>query len=217
MCFSAPGSFVAGAIISSIGTAAILRNKEPSRRLFASIPIVFGIQQFSEGFVWLALQSPGHDLILRGGTFIFLIMALIVWPSLVPLSVLLMEHSEKKRKALYILLAMGMALSLYYGREMLTSEVTARISSHHILYAFDFPEKFPIEALGFYLIATIAPLFISSLRRVHLFGAFIVLALSVTMIFFEWFLVSVWCFFAALSSIIILWAVTEPGDLASTA
>jgi len=51
MCFSATASFASGVLLSTVGAATIRENKEPSRRLFAAIPMVFGLQQLSEGFV----------------------------------------------------------------------------------------------------------------------------------------------------------------------
>src|SRR5664280_1824501 len=114
MCFSASASFAGGAIISSIGVAAIMKKREPSKLLFANIPIVFGVQQISEGFVWLALQSSGNDMVLKLAVYTFLTMALVVWPTMIPVSVLLMERSKKRRKALYVFLTVGIAVSLCY-------------------------------------------------------------------------------------------------------
>ena len=77
MCFSASASFAGGAIITAIGVMTVRTNRDPSRRLFAAIPLIFGVQQISEGFVWVALQSPGYDLMLSISKYIFLIAALV--------------------------------------------------------------------------------------------------------------------------------------------
>jgi len=131
-------SFAGGALISAIGTAAISKNREPAQRLFAAIPMLFGLQQITEGFVWLALQSPGHELLLQVPAYIFLTLALVCWPTMMPLAVLLMERSEKRRRVLYGSLVVGIVVSLGYGLIMLVYEVTAQISNLHILYGIDF-------------------------------------------------------------------------------
>ena len=209
MCFSAAASFTGGAVLTLIGAATIHKNREPSQRLFAAIPIVFGVQQISEGFVWLTLQSPGHDAMLKIFTYLFLTAAVVVWPTIVPLSVLLMEKSKQRRRLLYAFLAVGIALSAGYSAGMLLFSVTTRISGFHILYAIDSAPSIAGAASIAYLIATIPPLFITSTRRVYLFGSVIVLAYAVTYICFNEYLVSVWCFFAALTSIIIWWIISE--------
>jgi hypothetical protein len=203
MCFSASASFAGGVIITSIGAAAIRKNTEPSQRLFAAIPMLFGLQQAAEGFVWLALQSPGHDMLLKVAAYIFLVIALVVWPTMLPLSVLLMERSEQRRRALYASLATGMAVSLCFVIYILIFNMTAQISSYHILYAIDYPQQ--IASLGAiaYIIATIPPLFVSSKKGMGLFGVIIVLSYCVTRIFYGEYLISVYCFFAALASVVI--------------
>ena len=207
MCFSSTASFAGGALISSIGAATLYENRKPSQWLFASIPIVFGIQQISEGFVWFSLQMPGHNTMLKVSIYTFLAMALLVWPTMMPLSLLLMERSKKNRKMLYAFLAVGIAVSLYYLAEMLMFKVTAQIISHHILYNIGGPKQLAATII-FYLIATIPPLFVSSNKKVYLLGILIAISYLVTYIFFTEFLVSVWCFFAALASVVILWIVS---------
>jgi hypothetical protein len=77
MCFSAGASFAGGALITTIGVLTVRKNKESSRRLFAAMPLIFGVQQISEGFVWIALQSPGHEMMQGIAAYIFLFAALI--------------------------------------------------------------------------------------------------------------------------------------------
>jgi hypothetical protein len=191
-------------IISSIGAAAIRKNTDPSQRLFAAIPMLFGLQQVSEGFVWFALQSPGHDMVLKVSAYIFLTIALVVWPAMLPLAVLHMERSKQRRRALYASLAIGMAVSFCYGIAMLIFKMTAVISSYHILYDIDFPRQLAGFGTIPYIIATIPPLFISSRKGMGLFGTIIVLSYCVTRIYFGEYLISVYCFFAALASAAIL-------------
>ena len=104
MCFSPEASFAGGAIISVIGVATIRKVHKPSQILFAIIPIFFGLQQITEGLLWLTLPLTGYDMFQLISTYIFLTMAQVIWPVMIPLSVLLMEKSEKKKKILFALL-----------------------------------------------------------------------------------------------------------------
>lgn len=215
MCFSAGASFAGGAVITAIGVMTVRTNRDPSRRLFAAIPLIFGVQQISEGFVWVALQSPGHDLMLSISMYIFLIAALIVWPSVLPLSVLVIEKVKNRRLALYLLLVVGLLTSIYYVLNLLVSDVDPRIISHHIKYAPEFPRPLALPVFIAYLIATLAPLFISSVRKMWLFGLLVTVSCLITGIFFKEFLASVWCFFAALISAVI-WLIVRDVKLKST-
>ena len=98
MCFSPEASFAGGIIISAIGVATVRKVHNPSQIVFASIPLFFGIQQIAEGFFWMTL--PGHDFInlQKISTYLFLIMAQVIWPLMIPVSIMLMEENIKRRK-----------------------------------------------------------------------------------------------------------------------
>lgn len=209
MCFSPEASFAGGIIISFIGIATVTKVHKPSQLVFASIPLFFGIQQFAEGFLWLTLPRPEYLSLQKLDTYIFLIMADVLWPVMIPLSVLLMEKVKKRRKYIWILLAMGFFVSMYYAYHLLFHNVTPRISGYHIQYVTDFPKTTGLFVFALYLIASITPLFISSIKRTHLLGALMFFSCLVTAIFFREYLTSVWCFFAALISGVIFWILRD--------
>jgi hypothetical protein len=209
MCFSAGASFTGGIVITAIGVMTVRKNREPSRLLFASIPLIFGVQQISEGFVWIALQSPGHDLMLSLASYIFLLAAVVLWPFMIPLSVIQMEKSAGRRRILRIFLVIGILTSLYYGTGLLIHDVSPEIISHHIRYTSDFPIQLANLAFVAYLMATLVPLFVSGVRRMWLFGILVTASCLVTGILYKEFLTSVWCFFAALISVVIYWIISE--------
>jgi hypothetical protein len=120
-----------------------------------------------------------------------------------------MEKSNKKKEILKTLLMIGIALSMYYGFCLLYFHVSPRIEGFHIKYYNDFPETLGMIATIVYLIVTISPLFISSVKRTHLLGILMTLSCIVTVIFFKQYLTSVWCFFAALISGVIFWILSD--------
>jgi len=209
MCFSPEASFAGGVIISAIGIATITKVHKPSQMLFASIPLFFGLQQFTEGTLWVTLPNPDYVAVQKFATYLFLFMADVLWPVMIPLSVLLMEEQKKKRQWLWVLLGMGIVLSSYYAFCLLFYDVTPRIMGFHIKYFNDFPKSIGLFAFFVYLFVTITPLFISSIKRTRILGLFMFLSCAVTAIFFTQFLLSVWCFFAALISGVIFWILRD--------
>lgn len=210
MCYSAGASFIGGAVITAIGVATVKEAKRPSRVAFASIPLLFGLQQICEGFLWLALTDPGYAQWERAGTYGFLLMARIVWPTMLPLSVLLMEERGGNRRLQFLLLGMGLAVSVYYTYCLLFLNVVPDIEGHHIRYISDFPESLAVPVFIVYFIAVITPLFIAKNTRTRILGVLMFLACAVTAVFFFHYLTSVWCFFAAIISVVVYWILKEP-------
>ena len=209
MCFSPEASFAGGIIISAVGVFTLRKIHRPSQILFACIPIFFGFQQIAEGFVWLTLPLPDYIIIQKIFVYIFLITAQVIWPVMIPLSVYFMERSEKKKKMLFRFLLAGIALSLYYSFCLLYFNVSPQIEGFHIVYHTDYPDLLAVPATLIYLIATIPPLFVSSVKKTHVLAMLMTFSCIVTMIFFKQYLISVWCFFAALISGVVYWILSE--------
>lgn len=209
MCFSAGASFAGGIVISAIGIATVTKVHKPSQMIFGSIPLFFGIQQIAEGCLWLTLPDTDYVTLRKISTYWFLIMAQVIWPAMIPLSVLLMEEDGRRRKTLKIFLGIGSLLSLYYSTCLILFNVTPQIVSFHIQYNNDFPDSLSIPAFVIYLVATITPLFISSIKRTQLMGILMFFSCLITGIFFTQFLTSVWCFFAALISGVVFWILSD--------
>ena len=205
MCFSAGASFAGGIVISAVGVATVRKVGKPTQRLFAGIPLFFGFQQFAEGVLWVTLRSGGHDWLQNAATYVFLVTAMVIWPVMIPLSMWFMEEGKKRKNILAGLIVTGGLLSLFYAFCFISYDVTPRINGFHIQYVDNFPRTLVTVASFFYPAATVAPLFVSSVRRMWLFGILITISYIVTGIFFAQYLTSVWCFFAALISVVIYW------------
>jgi hypothetical protein len=209
MCFSAGASFTGAAVISAIGVATVREVHKPSHKLFATIPLFFAFQQVAEGVVWLSLMPGGEHTLQMAGAYIFLLMALVIWPMMIPMAVLKMEEDTKKRKRIKMIFAAGLILSLYYAVCLVNMDVYPRINQFHIQYINNFPRIPGHIAFGIYSIVTIAPLFISSVRRVSAFGILIIISFVITGILYKEYLTSVWCFFAALISAVVYIIIKE--------
>lgn len=209
MCFSPQASLTGGVIIVAIGIATIRKVHKPSQIVFASIPLFFGFQQIIEGFLWLALQNYEFAVLQKPVTYLFLLMAQFFWPMMIPFAILKMEVNQKRKKILRVLLGAGVALSLYYLLCLILFRVSPKIMGYHIEYIDNFPNSLRLFAFAIYLITSIAPLFISTIKRMYLLGILMALSCGVTIIFFTQYLTSVWCFFAAIISLVILWILRD--------
>ena len=61
MCFSATASFTAGAALTAVGGLTVHKSHGQIELPLALVPLLFGIQQLTEGVLWLSL---GHDLVM---------------------------------------------------------------------------------------------------------------------------------------------------------
>ena len=209
MCFSPEASFTGGILLISIGIATVRSIHKPSQILFAIIPLFFGLQQITEGFLWLSLRDTEYIFLQIFTTKMFLIMAEVFWPIMIPLTVLLMEENGKKRKVLWGLILVGAFVSGYYAFCIFSFNINPQIIQYHIQYNNDFPKTFAAVAFAAYLTATIIPLFVSSIKKMRFFGILMLLSCIITAIFFTQYLTSVWCFFAALISGLIYWMLRD--------
>ncbi|UEG48867.1 hypothetical protein LK994_09480 [Ferruginibacter lapsinanis] len=205
MCFSANASFASAVILSVVGITSIRRTTSSSQLAFGAVPFVFAIQQLSEGFVWLSVTDPFFVGWQGVSIYTFLIFAHIVWPTWIPLSILMLEKNEQRKKILRVLLGIGMLLSFSYASCLIIYPVTAEAAGYHIQYRLNYPVVFLETGSAFYGLATVLPEFISSVRRMRWLGLFIALSYVVTYIFYQQYIISVWCYFAALISVIIYW------------
>jgi hypothetical protein len=203
MCFSTTASFTAGTVLTVIGIASITKTKNVSHLMFACIPLIFAVQQFSEGFVWLALLNNANYMTQQLAINLFLAFAIVVWPIWVSLAVLFIEENRRRRILLRICSAIGLlisALGLYY---LFVYHSSAHIARLHIYYDLHIPNGDKIF-LGFlYLIPTVLSLFISGVKRVPIMGSLVLISYVITRFFFKDTLLSVWCFFSAGISLMI--------------
>lgn len=198
MCFSAGASFGSGAILSLIGVAAFRKVNHPNQLPLATFPFLFSIQQICEGFVWLSLTDPSYSVWQHPGIYGFLSFSHIVWPVWIPFSVILLEKDSNRKRILRVLLAAGISLALYHVYCLLILTVTATIDGHHIRYLIAHPTRLLMIANILYVLSTIIPFFISSVRRMWWLGVYVIVSYLAAYILFKAYVISVWCYFATM-------------------
>ena len=204
MCFSATASFTASGVLVAIGAVAIKKSTTPAQRVLSSVPLIFAAQQFTEGVLWLGIRHSELAAVKEPAIYIFMLFAQVVWPIMIPLSVLLLEQNRKKRKWMKILLGSGLIASCYLFYVIVYYGVHIDADCCHINYRQDLP-YFAMKYGGiFYLAPIIVSPAISSIKRLRFLGVVVVISYALSQLFYSEYLTSVWCFFAALISVIIL-------------
>ena len=203
MCFSAGASFSASAVIGIIGIISVKKSTTTPQRVLAGIPVFFATQQAIEGALWLSLTRPEFHYLTNFSTFSFLFLALVIWPVMVPLTVLLMERRKLRRNILTLLLCSGIFVALFHLYGLLAYTPTAAVEQHHIRYELNFSESMLYISSIIYFIPALIPPFISSTRLIFL-GILLVLSYAFTWLFYHHYIISVWCFFATIISLVAL-------------
>jgi hypothetical protein len=124
------------------------------------------------------------------------------------------EQVPRKRKILVLFIITGAVVAAYYAVCMVVFRTTPLIEDHHIKYSGNYPKSLANPVFLFYVISTITPLFISSIKRTNIMGILVLISVVISAIFYKEYLTSVWCFFAALISVVVYWITVgekEPG------
>lgn len=205
MCFSATSSFTAAIVLLSVSVVSLTRLTNKRALLLSLMPFLFAIQQATEGTLWLALTKDQFSFLASAASIIFLFFALILWPIWPSLALLTVEPKAQQKKLLMAWSGMGICLAIYNFYILFFHPVSATIVQDSIFYNFHTP--FP-NLYNFYLACyttlVAGPFFISSLRFTKVVGLAIITSLFLAFIIKEATFGSVWCFFAALLSTLIL-------------
>lgn len=205
MCFSAAASFVTAGVTGAIGLFAVARVQQRGELALAAFPIFFSVQQFVEGMLWLHLPG-GADV--NALTLAFLFFAKVFWPVYVPISIYLIVEPGFRRNLVFVCIAAGLAIALHLLWQIVGQSNSAAVSGRHILYLPEQPFNPLVATL--YLAATILPLVLCSIRIVRLIGVVTAVGAIVSYVAYWDAFTSVWCFFAAAASALILVHFKDP-------
>jgi len=142
-------------------------------------------------------------------TDIFLVFAWILWPFFIPLFMVKLERDAIRKKYLKGFLFIGGIVSIVLADLLFSSDIYPAIVKNHIVFEKE-PAPLFIHILGyFYFISLIFPFFISSTKNMKILGLVNFLGFLFARLAYTNYLISVWCFFAAISSVYILFMIHE--------
>ena len=222
MCYSANVSFAVAAALVPAGAHAIAlaRRSAPHWTLLATFPLGFAIQQAAEGLVWTWLDAGQMESAMAAARA-YLFFSHFFWLFYVPLAAMAAEPEQGRRRLLGAIAAIGAAYGLLLFLPPLTDDASLSLSvvGHSIHYRTalplgalegGFPGDFTLAGdtghvlAILYALIILAALFISSHRRLHVFGGMVMVSLVIAGTVFTHAFASIWCFFAAILSFYIV-------------
>jgi hypothetical protein len=202
MCFSAAANFVGSGVLATVGVATLTKVKHRRELLFASLPTLFAIHQFIEGFVWLGLDGMMSPQVTHNMGAAFMLYAQGLLPFLLPLSVLLFEPDAKSRRRMLPFLVVGGLTTLFILWALTAYPTEIFVKGNSIVYINHTTNN--IWVAIFYVIATCGSLLFSKVKDMVIFGLANLAILLAVMAFKRYAFTSLWCAYAAVASVIIL-------------
>jgi len=215
MCFSATASFVAASVLVPVGIYCLRSSNQVDRRYlaFAMLPLIFGMQQVLEGGLWLALAkgdaATAHNLALA-----FLFFSHVFWMGWIGYSAYLVEETARLRLLFLLISIFGVLLGavMYVPLLFYDAWMVATIVQHSVHYQLSFvTDAYVSQRLLSLLYAGVilTPLLLSSDRYHNRLGGLVFVSGIVTWALYDWAFVSVWCYFAALTSLYVFYVIVR--------
>lgn len=212
MCFSATASFTAAGVLVPAGAIGIYQAARVDRRYVGIevLPVLFGLQQLSEGIVWIAGVQADASLVGQA-SLAYMFFSWLAWPVWIPLSTYFLEAERRRSIFLFLSVFGGMLGAVQYipyflHPEWLATTFLPNAISYSATELLDFVIGRPATYV-LYLLAIIAPLLLSSNRDARIFGGLVVVVVAVTYLFFRYAYISVFCVGGAVMSLYLVAAI----------
>jgi len=222
MCFSASVSYSAAAVLVGTGVYAVRQagRLQSPYLMWALVPVLFGLQQAFEGRVWQDLDAgdAGAAVPYALGFHFF---SHFLWLWWLPLASYLVEPGRtgktgKLRKRVIGGCAVfgAFAGTLVYSVMLSHPEwMSVGVKVHSITYDFSVPWRsfihLPVTPAALYALTILLPLLLSSHKLIRIFGVLVALSSALTSAAYGYAYVSVWCFFAAVLSLYLVYMISR--------
>ncbi len=191
-------NFTLSGAIGLIGIFTLRKVSISNEVVFASLPLLFAIHQFAEGFVWLGVGGyvGPRALDIASGIFIYYAQGLL--PFLIPLAIWLIEKDGYRKKIVGILAILGFSLAVYTMWGLSTMPSSVSVIDNTLFYKN--PATANIYDALIYIVTTCGALMLSSSIAIQLFGFLNLIGLSIIFIVKPYGFTSLWCLYSAVIS-----------------
>lgn len=201
MCFSVQADLVAGAVILPVGVLSLREVRRARELPFAALPLLFSLHQLVEALVWAGLDGSVSARLGHAAAVAYVVYALPVLPTSLPLAVLLLEpRGARARVAPFVVL--GVIVSTWLLAGVLAGPV--RVVEHPHALEYLTSESHGDIASFLYVVAVIGPSLLSGYRSIVAFGVLNLVGLVAAAALYMRAFTSVWCVYAAATSVLIL-------------
>lgn len=204
MCYSASASLTGSAILATMGVYTLKKISGKEEIFLASVPLFFGIQQGIEGLLWVSINASNHHQFNSYLAAVFLFFAYCFWPIWVPVSSYFIETNPMKKKIIFLIGVIGTLVSIKLSYYLfIFFEVEPKIISNSIYYfVTTSKENFLLASL--YIGVICGSFFISSHLILRVLGLCWFVSSVFSLAFYYNNFTSVWCFYSAILSMIII-------------
>ena len=201
MCFSAGADLIAGVVVTGAGVESLRHVRHRREIAIAILPLLFGAHQVVEAFVWWGLDGTVSGNVGDVATRIYLAVAFVL-PVLVPVAILLLEDEPGRRRRVAPFIALGGGVFVWLLVSLWAGPVGVEDAGAYIAYDVGLTYGGPLVAA--YVVATCAPLLLSSRRRLVVYGVLNLAAVTTLAWLLAEGVISLWCAWAAVTSVMIV-------------
>ncbi len=194
-------NFTLSGAISIVGLLTLRKVSTPNEVIFASLPLLFALHQFTQGFVWLGLNHLISHRALTMASSIFVFYAQGLLPFLIPLAVWLIEPAGWKKNVVAVLMVLGSLLTAYSLWGLATEPTTVHIVGGTLSYINPWTDN-QYDATV-YILTTCGSLILCSSISVQLFGWLNFIGLALIAVYKPYGFTSLWCLYAAMVSVLL--------------
>jgi len=202
MCFSPEVDLVAGAAIAVVAVDAARHCRSWRTAPLAALPAIFAVHTLTSAVVWWGLRGDVPAPCGQVGTQVYLIIAFVLLPIYVPIAVLLLEPPGGRRWLIGVLAAAGAVAGIDFLTGLLGGRGEA--TAHDFYIDFNVPATSTMAAV-LYVTATCGALLLSGQRPLVIWGVTNVVVVGALALTASQGLPSLWCFWAACTSVFIAW------------
>lgn len=130
-------------------------------------------------------------------------------PLWVPVAILLFEKEDLRKRVQKALVEAGLLVKLYLAWSLIGFPVQANIVGYHVAYTLKLSPLPRGYGILLHALSTIIPPFFSPIKRMWMLEVAIAVSYIISAIFYEHYILSVWCFFASVISISVIVAMRE--------
>ncbi len=162
------------------------------------MPLLLGAHQINESLVWWSADGDLPRAVGQVAMWVYLVIALVIIPILVPLAILRLAATKRRRRGLSSFVVLGVGVAAVLLVTMIQGPVTVRRGSYHLAYSIGL--RHGLLIVGLYVVATCGSLLFSGYRHILIFGMVNVVVVVVLAVLTADGFASLWCFYAALTS-----------------
>lgn len=191
---------VAGSVLLPVAAVSLGHVKQLREVPFAALPAVFAAHQLIESLVWGGHEGHVSAGLAHLAAVAYVLIALPLLPTLFPVAVLLIESPGRRRRAVpFVVLGIGVSARLACA--IAVHGVTVSVHPHALTYGIGLGDGALWTVL--YVLAVIGASLGSGYRTIVAFGVVNLVGLTVVAILYAEAFASLWCVYAAVTSVLV--------------